>query len=49
MSILFCIKEEKYQVQVFELNTSSSAMNEAAIHSLPNAILVDCSYALVHY
>lgn len=49
MSILFCVKEEKYQVQMFELNISSLAINDAATDSLPNAFLVDCSFALIQY
>lgn len=37
MSILFCAKEEKYQVQIFEWNISSVSIQEAATNSLLNA------------
>lgn len=49
MSILFCVREEKYQVQMSELNISSLAINESATNSLPNALLVGCSFALIQY
>lgn len=49
MSILFRVKEEKHQAQMFELNIPSLAINEVATNSLPNAFLVDCSFALIQY